>query len=82
MNAVKRYTSAQRRLHWLMALLVAIAYFLIEQRGLFSRGSAGQAAMVQGHFWTGLTIFVLAWWRLVARRRHGAPRPRSRRPRR
>lgn len=73
MNVAKRFTPAQRRLHWLMALLIAVAYLLIEQRGLFSRGSAGKAAMVQGHFWTGLTIFVLACWRLVIRRRHGAP---------
>ena len=72
-SASQRFTPAQRRLHWLMALLVAIAYLLIEQRGLFSRGSVGKAAMIQGHFWTGLTIFVLAWWRLAVRRREGAP---------
>ena len=74
MSAIaQRFTPTQRRLHWLMALLVVVAYFLIEQRGLFSRGSVGKAAMVQGHFWTGLTIFVLALWRLSVRRRHGAP---------
>jgi cytochrome b561 len=69
----QRFTPAQRRLHWLMALLVAIAYVLILQRGLFSRGSVGRTFMMQGHFWTGLTIFGLACWRLVIRRRHGAP---------
>lgn len=68
-----RYTTAQRRLHWGMAVLVAMAYLLIEQRGLFPGGSSGRAAMLQGHFWTGLTIFALACWRLLARRRHGAP---------
>lgn len=68
-----RFTPNQRRLHWLMALLVAVVYLLIEQRGLFSRGSMGSKAMLQGHFWTGLTIFVLACWRLLLRRRHGAP---------
>lgn len=75
MNAVSRprYAPVLRRLHWLMALLVLAAYLLIEQRGLFPRGSAGRAAMVQGHFWAGITVFALAWWRLVARRRHGAP---------
>ncbi|MEO5629068.1 MAG: cytochrome b [Thermomonas sp.] len=69
----QRFTPAQRRLHWLMALLVALAYVLIEQRGLFSRGSVGRSLMMQGHFWTGLTVFVLACWRLVVRRRDGAP---------
>ncbi len=73
MNVVQRFTPALRRLHWLMALLVVVAYVLIEQRGLFPRGSVERTAMVQGHFWTGLTIFVLAWWRLAIRRRHGAP---------
>ncbi len=69
----QRFTSTQRRLHWLMALLIVVAYVLIEQRGLFARGSVGRTAMMQGHFWTGLTIFALACWRLAVRRRHGAP---------
>lgn len=72
-TTAQRFTPAQRRLHWLMALLIGVAYLLIEQRGLFARGSVGRTAMIQGHFWTGLTIFILACWRLVIRRRHGAP---------
>lgn len=68
-----RYAPALRRLHWLMALLVAAAYLLIEQRGLFPRGSAPRAAMVQGHYWMGLAILLLAAWRLRLRRRDGAP---------
>ena len=55
-----RYTPALRRLHWLMAILIVAAYLLIEQRGVFPRGSAERAAMVQGHFWVGITVFVLA----------------------
>lgn len=69
----QRFTPAQRRLHWGMALLIGIAYLLIEQRGLFARGSMGRTAMTQGHFWTGILIFVLAWWRLAVRRRDRAP---------
>lgn len=68
-----RYTPGLRRLHWLMAVLVAAAYLLIEQRGLFPRGSAGRAGMMQGHFWVGLSILLLALWRLRMRVRHGAP---------
>lgn len=71
--AAPRYTPALRRLHWLMALLVLVAYLLIEQRGIFPRGSVERSAMVQGHFWTGLAIFLLAVWRLALRRRDGAP---------
>jgi cytochrome b561 len=72
-TTAQRFSPTQRRLHWLMALLVAAVYLLIEQRGLFSRGSVGRTFMMQGHFWTGLTIFVLAWWRLAVRRRDGVP---------
>ena len=68
-----RYTPTLRRLHWLMAILVLAGYLLIEQRGLFPRGSAGRSAMVQGHFWVGLLVFVLVWWRLLRRRADGAP---------
>ena len=68
-----RYTPTLRRLHWLMALLVLAGYLLIEQRGLFPRGSGERAAMVQGHFWTGILVFVLVMWRLARRRLDGAP---------
>ena len=68
-----RYPGSLRLLHWLMALLVVAAYLLIEQRGLFPRGSGGRAAMMQGHFWAGLSVLVLAFWRIAERARRGAP---------
>lgn len=68
-----RYRPALRRLHWLVALLVLAVYLLIEQRGLFPRGSGGRAAMMQGHFWVGLGILALALWRLALRTRGPAP---------
>ena len=71
--AVPRYRPALRRLHWLVAVLVLAVYLLIEQRGLFPRGSSGRAAMMQGHFWVGLTILVLALWRLALRARSPVP---------
>ncbi|HSR65432.1 MAG TPA: cytochrome b [Xanthomonadaceae bacterium] len=75
MNAmpVARYRPALRRLHWLVALLVLAVYLLVEQRGLFPRGSGGRAAMMQGHFWVGLAILVLALWRLGLRARSTVP---------
>jgi cytochrome b561 len=72
-SSVPRYRPALRRLHWLMAVLVLAAYLLVEQRDLFPRGSGGRAAMLQGHFWVGVSIGVLAWWRLALRARAGAP---------
>jgi cytochrome b561 len=66
-----RYSAVQRRLHWLMVLLIAAAYLLIEQRGIFGR--PGRFAMMQSHFWVGISIFVLVWWRIAQRRKLGVP---------
>ena len=68
-----RYAPTLRRLHWLMAALVLAAYLLMEQRDIFPRGSAGRGGMMQGHFWAGILVFWLAWWRLARRRVDGAP---------
>lgn len=69
-----RYTASLRRLHWLMAVMIALAYVAIEQRSLFERGTPERFAMVQSHFWLGIGIFVLVWVRLQQRLKHGAPR--------
>jgi cytochrome b561 len=68
-----RYSPAQRSLHWLMAALVLAVYLAIEQRGLFPRGTTARMAMTQSHFWLGLSVFVLAAWRLALRRRLAVP---------
>jgi cytochrome b561 len=68
-----RYAPWLRRLHWVMAVLVALGYLAIEQRNLFERGSPERYAMMQSHYWIGISIFVLVWWRLLQRRRFGAP---------
>jgi len=68
-----RYGAGLRRVHWLSALLVLAVYLLIEQRDIFPRGSAPRANMLQGHFWVGLTIFALAFWRVLLRLRSGTP---------
>ena len=68
-----RYIPVLRRLHWLMAMLIVLAYVLIEQRGIFPRGSGGRIAMMQGHLWVGISICRWVWVRLTARLRGGAP---------
>lgn len=75
MNALTRprYSAGLRRAHWLIAVLVVAAYILIEQRGLFVRGTPERAAMVQAHFWTGLAILALALWRVTLRLRATVP---------
>ena len=72
-DSVVRYRPALRHLHWLMAVLILFAYAAIEQRALFPRGSGLRAAVVQSHFWLGLTVFALALWRLALRRRMAVP---------
>lgn len=72
-NAQIRYSPTQRRLHWLMAFLVLAAYLLTERGSLFPPGSAACAALRQGHFWVGMSLLALVWWRLASRRRLGVP---------
>jgi cytochrome b561 len=73
MDTPARYTRAQRTLHWTMAALVLLGYLAIEQRGLFARGTSARTAMIQSHFWIGITILALATWRLALRRRVAPP---------
>ncbi|MCO5055906.1 cytochrome b [Thermomonas sp.] len=68
-----RYVRSVRLLHWWMALLIVAAYVLVEFHGEFPKGSAPRNAMMQGHYWAGITIFLLVWWRLSARARGGTP---------
>lgn len=69
-----RYAISIRRLHWLMAIMIALGYLAIEQRGLFERGTPERFAMVQTHFWLGIGIFILAWVRITQRLKHRVPR--------
>ena len=73
MAVTARYSPGLRRLHWLMAVLVALGYLFIEQRGLFERGTAARAAMMQGHFWIGIAVLLLVLWRLRLRARASIP---------
>ena len=72
-SVASRYAPSLRRLHWLMALLIVLVYLAITQRGLFARGTPARAAMFQSHYWLGLSVFALVWWRLLQRRRFGTP---------
>lgn len=72
-SKVRRYSPGLRRLHWLMALLILLVYLAVEQRGLFARGTPARAAMMQTHFWLGLSVLALVVWRIALRMRRGVP---------
>jgi len=54
-------------LHWLTALLFVAAYATIELRELFPKGSAPREAMKSWHYMAGVSIFAVAWLRLLLR---------------
>lgn len=68
-----RYTSAQRWLHWIMALLIlpmVVAGFVMVQSGL---PRALQNALFIGHKNIGTLLLLLALLRLALRLKRGAP---------
>lgn len=70
---MNRYTALQRHLHWLILILIVLAYVTIEFRSEFARGTPGRVFMVQSHFWLGITILALFIPRVLARFKHGMP---------
>lgn len=62
------YGRATVALHWIMLLLLALVYATIELREAFPRGSGPREAIKAWHFMLGLSVFLLVWLRLAARR--------------
>ena len=61
------YARLSIALHWLMLVLLAAVYALIELRGLFPKDSVERNLMKDLHFMLGLSVFVLVWLRLAVR---------------
>lgn len=64
-NNELRYGSLAIGLHWLMLLLIAAVYALMELRGYFPRGSDTREAMKQWHYMLGLSVLGLTLLRLA-----------------
>jgi superoxide oxidase len=60
-------------LHWLMLLLIAVVYATMELKSIFPKGSAQRDAMATWHYTLGVSVFFLAWVRLLARSFGPAP---------
>lgn len=72
-NTTTGYSLSSVALHWLMLLLIAAACATIEFKSIFPKGSAGREAMVNLHYFIGLTVFPLTWLRLLARSAGATP---------
>ena len=65
----KPYSRLSIALHWLMLVLLAAVFACIELRENYPRGSDIRGGLKTWHFMLGLSVFVLVWVRLFARRR-------------
>lgn len=54
-------------LHWFTVLLFVAAYATIELREVFPKDSAPREMMKSWHYMAGLSIFAVAWLRLILR---------------
>ena len=61
----RQNSSISIALHWLTALLFVAAYATIELRELFPKDSAPREAMKSWHYMAGMSIFAVAWLRLL-----------------
>lgn len=79
-NAPKGYTSMQILLHWIIAALVIFQLIFGEDihpaYRAFGKGTvpaAGDLFNARLHVYVGITVLILAIWRLFIRFRHGVP---------
>ena len=72
-NTTAGYGVPSIAFHWLMLVLIAAACATIEFKSIFPKGSAGREALVNLHYVVGLTVFPLAWLRLLVRLPGTAP---------
>jgi cytochrome b561 len=69
--ATERYAKPAIFFHWVIFLLVALAYLAIEVRG--PKGTDSRTFWSNVHFWAGSLVLALSILRLLWRLWHGAP---------
>jgi len=69
----ERFSYRARWLHWVMAALIVVAYGLILSRSQFAKGTDLRTLVVQSHFWVGIVVLIMAFFRVAERRRHSPP---------
>lgn len=73
MSQPNRYPSASIFMHWLMLILLAGVYAMIELHDEFPDGSPTYELLETWHYMLGLTVFLLVGVRLVLRSGYTAP---------
>ena len=69
------YASPIILMHWLMLILIAFGYALMELKSFAPRGSDLRLNMASLHYLLGLLVFMLVWARLVLRMAGGQVPP-------
>ena len=77
---VARYSRLARWSHWLTFAFVALAYLLINLRGMAAKGSDERTLFMQSHILAGLAVLALVLPRLLHRLRNVPPPIVRRRP--
>lgn len=54
-------------LHWLMLALIVVVYATMEFKSVYPKGSEGRDMLAHWHYTFGLSVFALAWLRLLVR---------------
>src|SRR5690348_8601588 len=62
-----RYGLPLITLHWFMLVLIVAVYVCIEVREFYPKGSTIREGLKTWHYVLGLTVFALAWLRLLVR---------------
>ena len=66
-NGASGYASPMVLMHWLMLILIAIVYALMELKTFAARGSDLRVNMAALHYLCGLLVFALVWVRMALR---------------
>ncbi|SNY60406.1 cytochrome b561 [Arsukibacterium tuosuense] len=68
-----RYPGIMIVLHWLTALLFVLVYCSMEFRDVFEKGTDARNLIKTAHYAFGLSIFIVFWFRILARKLWPAP---------
>jgi cytochrome b561 len=75
--AYARYDAVAIAFHWLMFVLVAVAYTAIELRGFTDKGTTARMVAMDVHKWAGALVLALIVPRILWRAVRGAPAPEA-----